>query len=74
MAGRKKPSSSMVGEGPNAMEDDIHGGGRLRCTFSHGNHGGSLERMVVGGRLGNTNGKERALREKRCGEEEKQTQ
>ena len=59
MTGRKKRSSSMVGERPNAMEDDIYGEGRLRCTFSHGNHGDSLERMVVGGRLGNTDGKER---------------
>ena len=29
---------------------------------------------MVGEGLGNTDGKERALREKRCGEEERQTQ
>ena len=60
MAGRKKPSSSMVGEGPNAMEDDIHGGGRHHCL-----RGSYLAEALHGGRdLAGISKREREITQK----------
>ena len=61
MAGRKKPSPSMVGEGSNAMEDDIQGGEHHHCL-----HESYFARALHGGRdlAGTLREKEREITQK----------